>query len=63
MVSPEVIERIREALPLVEFIGRDVALKRAGSIYKGLCPFHNELTLRLPSTEKNGTTVSGAEKG
>ncbi|HOG64161.1 MAG TPA: DNA primase [Spirochaetota bacterium] len=44
MVSPEVIERIREALPLVEFIGRDVALKRAGSIYKGLCPFHNERT-------------------
>ncbi len=44
MVSPEIIERIRDALPLVDFIGRDVSLKRAGSIWKGLCPFHNERT-------------------
>lgn len=44
MVSPELIERIRDALPLVDFIGRDVSLKKAGTIWKGLCPFHNERT-------------------
>jgi len=29
---------------LVELVSRYVTLKRAGSLYKGLCPFHNEKT-------------------
>jgi len=44
LISPEIIERIREALPLVEYIARDTVLKKAGSVHKGLCPFHNERT-------------------
>lgn len=37
-------EEIRRRLDLVEFISRYTTLKRAGSTYKGLCPFHNEKT-------------------
>jgi DNA primase len=54
LISPEIIERIKDALPLVEYIGRDVALKKAGAdSYKGLCPFHNE---RTPSFTVNART-------
>ncbi len=36
--------RIREAVDIVQVIGRHVALKRAGASFKGLCPFHEEKT-------------------
>jgi len=29
---------------LADYIGKDVKLRRTGSTYKGLCPFHNEKT-------------------
>ena len=35
---------IKSRLPVVEVIGESVILKRAGSAYKGLCPFHGEKT-------------------
>jgi DNA primase len=37
-------EDIRSRVDLVELIGRSVPLKRAGSSYRGLCPFHSEKT-------------------
>jgi DNA primase len=36
------IEEIREKINIVEFISNYIELKRAGSYYKGLCPFHQE---------------------
>jgi len=36
------IERIRAAVDIVELISSHVPLKRAGSRFVGLCPFHNE---------------------
>lgn len=42
--SPEVIEEVRMRSDIVEVIGSYVKLKRAGSNYVGLCPFHNEKT-------------------
>jgi DNA primase len=39
-----VTEEIKSRVDLVELIGRSVQLKRAGSQYKGLCPFHVEKT-------------------
>lgn len=37
-------ERVRAANDITDIIGRYVSLKRSGSSFKGLCPFHNEKT-------------------
>jgi len=42
--SDEIIEDVRRRNDIVDVIGSYVSLKRAGSGYKGLCPFHNEKT-------------------
>ncbi len=39
-----VTEEIKQRIDIVELIGRYTPLKKAGSVYKGLCPFHNERT-------------------
>jgi DNA primase len=39
-----VAAEIKSKLPVIEVIGETVVLKRAGSAYKGLCPFHSEKT-------------------
>lgn len=38
------IENLKNQINIVDVIGRVVNLKRAGSNYKGVCPFHNEKT-------------------
>jgi DNA primase len=43
-IAEETIEQIRDRVDIVGLIGRVVSLKKAGSSYKGLCPFHNEKT-------------------
>lgn len=40
----ETIREVRERNDIVDIISQYVELKRAGSNYKGLCPFHNEKT-------------------
>lgn len=42
--SKEAIEDLKSRIDIVDVIGRQVQLKRAGANYKGLCPFHNEKT-------------------
>ena len=42
--SKELVEDIRARNDVVEFVGSYVNLKRAGSNFGGLCPFHNEKT-------------------
>ncbi len=42
--SEEKIEEVNSAVDLVELVGNYVSLKRAGNVYKGLCPFHSEKT-------------------
>jgi DNA primase len=44
MTSSTVIADIKSRLPVAEVVGETVALKRAGSAMKGLCPFHAEKT-------------------
>lgn len=44
MVAKSVIEEIRDRIDIVEIVGAHVELKRAGSNWKGLCPFHREKT-------------------
>jgi DNA primase len=38
------VERVRAANDIVEFVGQNVALKRSGRNWMGLCPFHDEKT-------------------
>ncbi len=42
--SPDIIARVKDETDIVEIVGRYVALKPAGSVHKGLCPFHKEKT-------------------
>jgi DNA primase len=42
--SEKTIEEIRSRVDLVELIGEYVELKKSGTSYKGLCPFHGEKT-------------------
>ncbi len=44
MIAREVIEEILGRTDIVSLIGGYVALRRAGSNYTGLCPFHSERT-------------------
>jgi len=44
LIPREIIDQVLDASSLVDYIGRDIVLQKNGSIYKGLCPFHNEKT-------------------
>jgi DNA primase len=44
MIPDDVITQIRDAADIVTVIGQHVPLKRAGTSWKGLCPFHGEKT-------------------
>ncbi len=44
MISDSKKEEIRDAADLVEVVSDYVKLKKSGSSYKGLCPFHDEKT-------------------
>jgi DNA primase len=43
-LSADIREEIRQRIDLVELVSSQVALKKAGRYYKGLCPFHQEKT-------------------
>ena len=42
MISPNSIQQILSRIDIVEIVGGFVKLKKRGSNYLGLCPFHNE---------------------
>src|SRR5439155_22122673 len=42
--SQTVLDEIRAATDIVDFVSRSVNLKKAGQNWKGLCPFHMEKT-------------------
>ena len=43
-IRDNTIEEIKSRCNIVDVVGRVVPLKRTGTNYKGLCPFHNEKT-------------------
>lgn len=44
MISPAAIQQILSRIDIVEIINSFIRLKKRGSNYLGLCPFHNEKT-------------------
>ncbi len=44
MISPTTIQQILSRIDITEIIGSFVRLKKRGTNYLGLCPFHNEKT-------------------
>jgi len=69
LISPNTIQQILGRLDILDVIGGFVKLKKRGSNYLGLCPFHNEKTPSFtvsPSKElykcfgcgKSGNTIS-----
>jgi len=42
--SSGITAEIKSKLPVLDVVGETVALKRAGTVHKGLCPFHAEKT-------------------
>lgn len=43
-ITPEQIEQVRDATNIVDLVGETVTLKKRGTNWLGLCPFHNEKT-------------------
>ena len=44
LIPQEFIQQLLDRVDLVEVVGKSVQLKKAGTNYKGLCPFHEERT-------------------
>src|SRR3982750_4273321 len=69
MISQQTIQQILSRIDIIEIVGGFVRLKKRGTNYMGLCPFHNEkspsLTVR-PAKEiykcfgcgRSGNTIS-----
>lgn len=55
MIDRLTIERIKEAADIVDVVSEFVSLKRAGSSYKGLCPFHNDSNPSFHVSPSRGT--------
>ena len=54
MSSDPVVERVREAADIVQIIGEHVKLKRAGSNFRGPCPFHGGKNPNFSVSPKRG---------
>jgi DNA primase, catalytic core len=50
-----VAAEVKSKLSVVDVVGETVALKKAGTVYKGLCPFHGEKTPSFVATPNRET--------
>jgi DNA primase len=49
-LSPEILQKIKDSVNIIEIIGEHVVLRKSGANSSGLCPFHSE---RSPSFSVN----------
>lgn len=64
MISPNSIDQLLQVAVVEDVVGEYVNLKRAGSRYKGLCPFHDEKTPSFTVTPSLGIyKCFGCQKG
>ncbi len=62
--SDEIIQRVKDATDIVSVIGEYVPLKKSGTSFKGLCPFHSEKSPSFTvSPTRNGFHCFGCGKG
>jgi DNA primase len=62
--SDDIIQRVKDSTDIVSVVGEYVPLKKAGSSYKGLCPFHSEKSPSFNvSATRNGFHCFGCGKG
>ena len=62
--SDDIIQRVKDATDIVAVVGEYVPLKKAGTSYKGLCPFHSEKSPSFTvSPSRNGFHCFGCGKG
>lgn len=54
-IPEETIQQVIAATDIVALIGRSVKLRKAGTNYLGLCPFHNERTPSFNVSPSRGT--------
>jgi DNA primase len=52
--SRAAVEAVKSRFPLVDMVGRYLALRRAGTEFVGLCPFHNEKTPSFSVSPEKG---------
>jgi DNA primase len=54
LISPESVDRVKQAADIVEVVSAHTDLRRQGARYVGLCPFHDERTpsFSVEPTEK-----------
>jgi len=63
-IPDHIIEQVRDRSDIVDIVGQYVDLKRAGSGWKGLCPFHEERTPSFNvSPERQGYHCFGCGRG
>lgn len=43
-INDEIIEKVRDSSDIIDVISDYISLKKSGTNYVGLCPFHNEKT-------------------
>lgn len=55
MIDHATIERIKDTANIVEVVSEFVTLRKSGSNYKGLCPFHDEKTPSFYVSPARGT--------
>lgn len=54
MIAPETIQEVTDRIDIVDIVGEFVKLKRRGSNYLGLCPFHGEKTASFNVSKSKG---------